>query len=308
MKTPLAIVGPTASGKTPLSIELAKRLRGEVVSADSRQVYKHLTVGTSKPSDRDRAAIPHHFVDTLDPKELYSAGLFAQQASTVVSEIISRRKLPLLVGGSGLYIRAVIDGLFEGPSADPGIRSRLERRLQDVGVDGILADLERVDSETARTMKKEPKARRIIRALEVFHATGIPLSAHIKSQPGKTRLSWIQVSLDWDRKELYGRIDARADSMVNGGLIEEVQWLNDHGYDQRLNALNTVGYKEVFDYLKGVHSLTACIDLIKRNTRRFAKRQLTWFRADKRIRWIQVSGEPDWSALAEMIVEKYERV
>jgi len=307
VNTPLVIVGPTASGKTLLSLNMAHRLHGEIISADSRQVYKYLTIGTSKPSEEDRATAPHHFVDILDPKEVYSAGLFARQAMEKVEAVISGGRTPIVVGGSGLYIKAVVDGIFDGPAAQPEIRRRLEQRLKEEGVESLTRELERVDQGTAAAMKAEPKPRRLIRALEVYYATGKPLSAHHGAQTRTARFSWIQVGLDWNRPDLYKRIDQRVDRMFEAGLLEEVNWLKENGYDSRLNSLNTVGYKEVFDHLQGTLNLADCIDLVKRNTRRFAKRQLTWFRADKRIRWIPVRGEPEWGTIADRTEDLYRK-
>jgi tRNA dimethylallyltransferase len=284
----LAIVGPTASGKTPASLLLAERLNGEIISADSRQIYKYLDIGTAKPARADRKRVKHYFIDVLEPDEEYSAGQFAKEARHVVAKILERRKLPILVGGSGLYVKSVIDGLFEGAGKDPEVRARLADQLVREGVEGLFEGLKKVDPVTAAKMT-EVKPRRVIRALEVYYITGKPLSEFHAEQETKPEFTAIQVGLNWKRQELYDRINQRVDRMISDGLVDEVRSLRARGYDRRLNALNTVGYKEVFDYLDGSRSLEDTITLIKRNSRRFAKRQLTWFRADKRIQWVSMS-------------------
>ena len=280
----LAIVGPTASGKTSISLLLAELLNGEILSADSRQIYKHLDIGTAKPSLADRRRVKHHFIDLLEPDEEYSAGQFGKDARVVVYAILKRGMVPILVGGSGLYVKAVIDGLFEGPEKDPEIRERLTEQWQREGIGSLLDALKKVDPAALAKMK-EVTPRRVIRALEVFHITGKPLSQFHAKQEKAPGFETIQVGLDWERRELYARINQRVDRMIADWLIDEVRALKKMGLDKRVNALNTVGYKEVFDYLVGMLNYDEMVFLIKQNTRRFAKRQLTWFRADKRIRW-----------------------
>ncbi|MEX2190198.1 MAG: tRNA (adenosine(37)-N6)-dimethylallyltransferase MiaA [Bacteroidota bacterium] len=298
-KTLLAIVGPTASGKTRLALILAKRLNAEIVSADSRQLYQFLTIGTSKPTEAERSIIPHHWIDVLDPREPMSAGLFGKQVRMLLGEIRDRGKTPILAGGSGLYVKAVIDGLFHGPPADRGVRTMLEKRLSEAGISGLFDDLRRVDPRTAAEMQKEPKARRIQRALEVYYATGVPLSGHFERQEKENPLDCIQIGLQWKRNILYQRIDERVEAMMKMGFLDEVHWLRDKGYGVDLNSLNTVGYKEMFAHLQGHYDLSAAIELIKRNTRRFAKRQETWFKADRRIHWINMDEDSDWERIGD---------
>lgn len=302
----LAIVGPTASGKTPLSLLLAEQLKGEIVSADSRQIYRHLDIGTAKPSLEDRARVPHHFVDILDPAEEYSAGRFGEEVDTVFRDIMKRGKIPILVGGSGLYVRAALDGIFDGPGKDPEIRDQLEERLLTHGLAALCADLKKVDP-VALSRIKEINPRRVIRALEVFHITGKPISEMHKEPGSTTKFPALQVCLSWDRTELYARINRRVDNMLSAGLVNEVRNLEKLGYGRHLNALNTVGYKEVFDFLEGITDEQKMVELIKRNTRRFAKRQLTWFGGDKRIQRFQDSGDRDISALSKTIADMYQR-
>ncbi|MBF8293999.1 MAG: miaA [Bacteroidetes bacterium] len=302
----LAIVGPTASGKTPLSLLLAEILNGEIVSADSRQIFKYLDIGTAKPTRAERKRVPHHFVDFLDPKDKYSAGLYGDDVKKVVKDVFDRGKVPILVGGSGLYIKAAIDGLFGGPGRDPEIRARLEDQLRTGGIEPMLDTLRKVDPVVLQTMK-EITPRRIIRALEVFFIAGKPLSEYHSEQGQIPDFQAIQFGLEWERKELYSRINQRVDRMISDGLMDEVQKLAGMGFDRQLNALNTVGYKEVFDYLEGTVNRETMIDLIKRNTRRFAKRQITWFKADKRIRQIPMTENLDLVAAARKIVDGYRK-
>ncbi len=286
----LALVGPTASGKTSVSLLLAELLNGEIVSADSRQIYRRLDIGTAKPSLADRKRAKHHFIDILDPQEEYSAGQFGKDAARVIRTILRRGKVPILVGGSGLYVKAVIDGLFKGPGKDPEIREGLTAQWETEGIEGLLNTLRKVDPVTVAEMR-EVTPRRVIRALEVYYITGKPLSKFHADREREGDFDAIQFGLEWERKELYDRINRRVDQMIGDGLVDEVRALKKLGYDRRLNALNTVGYKEVFDYLDGLLDYDEMVVLIKQNTRQFAKRQLTWFRADKRIRWIAMTPD-----------------
>ncbi|HTY37537.1 MAG TPA: tRNA (adenosine(37)-N6)-dimethylallyltransferase MiaA [Bacteroidota bacterium] len=305
-RTILAIVGPTASGKTSLSILLAEMLGGEIVSADSRQVYKYLDIGTAKPTLEDRARVDHHFIDILEPSQDYSAGQFGIDVPPVIDGIIARGNVPIIVGGSGLYIRAAIDGMFDGPGRDPEIRGRLEDRLASEGVSALMATLREVDPVSAAGMK-EVTARRVIRALEVYLVSGKPLSQHHADQAKGPKLPSVQVMLDWDRNMLYERINLRVEAMVEQGLVAEVEGLKKRGYDPKLNALNTVGYKETFEHLSGATDLPRMIELIKQNTRHFAKRQLTWFGADKRIVHLSVNRESEIDKIVAKVSELYRR-
>jgi len=298
----LAIVGPTASGKTSLALSVAEKCDAEIVSADSRQIYEYLDIGTAKPTVAERAMVKHHFVDIMKPSSEFSAGQFGVDARKVIAEILKKRKLPVLVGGSGLYVKAAIDGLFDGPGKDPEIRTRIEEQLQTEGLDALLKTLRMVDPLTLERMK-EITPRRVIRALEVYSITGKPISKFQSEENVAPAFKAYQVGLLWDRKELYQRIDDRVEAMVASGLEDEVKNLMSKGYDRHLNALNTVGYKEVFAFMEGIHSHEEMIELIKRNSRRFAKRQLTWFKRDQRIHWMRVAGD-DWiNKTTQKIVE-----
>jgi tRNA dimethylallyltransferase len=288
----LAIVGPTGSGKSALALSVADRCESELVSADSRQIYQGLDIGTAKPSLAEREKVRHHFVDTLPPSIEFSAGQFGSAARDEIADILRRNRLPILVGGSGLYIRAVLDGLSNTPPKDPEIRASLEKLLKNDGLENLMNALKAVDPLTVEKMK-EITPRRVIRALEVHRITGTPISQMQAEENEEASFDSYQAGLLWERSELYQRIEKRVDAMISSGLVDEVRSLKSKGLGRDLNALNTVGYKEVFDFLDGNIDKEEMIRLIKRNSRRFAKRQMTWFKRDSRIHWIHVSGE-DW--------------
>jgi tRNA dimethylallyltransferase len=296
----LAIVGPTASGKTALSILLAEKLKGEIISADSRQIYRCLDIGTAKPAPDELKRTTHHFINILNPDQFYNAGEYGIQARTKIEELLKQNNQPILVGGSGLYVRAVIDGFFEGPGKNTEVREQLENEAYTLGAEIMFERLKTIDPISAAKMDAT-KVRRVIRALEVYYTTGKPISDLHSIQESKIPFETVQFGLEWERKDLYHRIDRRVDEMIENGLIEEVRGLIAQGYSRGANALNTVGYKEIFDFLDGKTTKEEMIRLIKQNTRHFAKRQLTWFRADKRIRWIPVHDETDWNEIAEHI-------
>ncbi len=301
----LAIVGPTASGKTTLSILLAEKLRGEIISADSRQIYKFLNIGTAKPTLEDLHRVPHHFINILDPDQEYNAAEFGQQARSKIVELLKQEIQPIIVGGSGLYVRAIIDGFFKGPGKDSEIREQLEHEAKRFGSEMLFEKLKRIDPVSAAKMDAS-KVRRVIRALEVYYTTGKPISDLHFTQETRAPFEVLQYALEWERKILYDHINHRIDEMIKKGLLEEVQELKTRGYLFGMNALNTVGYKETFDFIEGKLTKEEMVGLIKQNSRRFAKRQLTWFRADKRIRWIPVSEETDWNEIAEMIQKEFQ--
>jgi tRNA dimethylallyltransferase len=303
-RTILVLVGPTASGKTSVALALGSVLNVEIVSADSRQVYRDLDIGTAKPSPDERKRIPHHFVDMLSPDQDFSAGEFGLRARLVCSEILGRNRLPLIVGGSGLYVQALVDGFSATPGADPEYRAWLESRVVKEGIPVLLADLERVDPETARTIDRT-KPRRIIRALEIHHLTGTAMSAIHRDTRTESPFVPAMFGLDWPRPTLYQRINSRCEEMLRQGLLREVDELKQRGFDDSLNALNTVGYKEAFRYSRGEIEYGELVRLLKQNSRRYAKRQLTWFRRDNRIRWIPMSAERTPESVAAEIAELF---
>ncbi|MCX6121972.1 MAG: tRNA (adenosine(37)-N6)-dimethylallyltransferase MiaA [Ignavibacteriales bacterium] len=301
----LVIVGPTASGKTALSILLAEKLGGEIISADSRQIYRYLDIGTAKPTSEELQRVGHQFINILNPDQYYNAGEYGQQARAKIEELLKQNKQPILVGGSGLYVRAVIDGFFEGPGKNSDIREQLETEVHALGPEKLFERLKKIDPVSAGKMDAT-KVRRVIRALEVYYTTGKPISDLHSIQEAKNSFEAVQFGLQWERKALYHRIERRVDEMIENGLIEEVRGLLEKGYSRGANALNTVGYKEVFDFFEGKITKEEMTRLIKQNTRHFAKRQLTWFRADKRIQWIPLNDETNWNVIAEHIQKDFQ--
>jgi tRNA dimethylallyltransferase len=298
----LCIVGPTASGKTALALAIAHAVDGEIISADSRQLYQHLDIGTAKPTQAELHSVPHHFIDLLTPDAHFTAGDFAEQGREVIADIIQRKKFPIVAGGTGLYIEALVDGLFEGPPIQLELRRQLEERAENEGGVQLLEDLRKVDPAAAERMLPT-NLRRIIRALEVYHTTGIPITVHHERQHRAVMYNAVFAGLAWERSVLYERINRRVDRMLEAGFLDEVKHLLELGYDERYKALQTVGYKEAFAFLRGDITHTRMVELMKQNTRRFAKRQLTWFRPDTRIQWYPISDESDIAEIAGTIVQ-----
>ncbi|KQM64627.1 tRNA dimethylallyltransferase [Pedobacter sp. Leaf216] len=287
-KTLIAIVGPTAIGKTALAIKLATHLDTEIISADSRQFFKEMEIGTAKPDAVELAAAKHHFINSHSVKQLFSTGDFELEALNILDEIFKYHDTAIMVGGSGLYINALINGLDEMPDIDLSIREKLNNQFENEGLAVIQEQLAKVDPEYfAKVDQQNPQ--RMIRGLEVFLSTGQKLSSMLSATKKERPFSIIKIGLNTDRAVLYNRINERVDKMVENGLLEEVATLTPF---KQFNALNTVGYSEIFDYFDGKVSLEEAITAIKQNTRRFAKRQLTWFRRDEEIKWF----EPDEGA------------
>jgi len=287
----VVITGPTAVGKTDISIDVARQLDGEIVSCDSIQVYKYMDIGTAKPGVLERETVPHHLIDVVAPDEDFNVARFQELAEAAISDIASRGRIPVLVGGTGLYIKAVVDGfLFPWEGASPGIRESLEEEAAQKGQDVLYARLEEVDAEAAKKIHPND-TRRVIRALEVYVTTGRPISELWREGRRKKRARLdrlVMVGLVRKRSELYERIDARCDKMIELGLVEETKELLEQGYSRTLTSGQALGYKEIVRYLKGECSIEEAVELIKRDTRRYAKRQLTWFRADPRMEWLDV--------------------
>jgi len=287
----VALIGPTAVGKSRVGVELAEQFEGEVISADSRQIYRELTVGTAKPSSTELARVPHHFIDELDLTESFSAGEFADAATARIEQVLQRGRAPIVVGGSTLYVEALLHGLSDIPATSEETRTELMRRLDKHGADPLFAELQTVDPEVAATMDVT-KTQRVVRALEVYYDTGKPLSWYHAQRP-VSRFQFIPIVLNRPRKILYGRINARVDRMLEAGLIEENQQLLDSLADIRLNPLRTIGYREPMAYLQGEISYEEMERILKRNSRRYAKRQLTWFRRRHEYHWIDVENTRD---------------
>ena len=288
----LVIVGPTCSGKTLLSLELAKLLDGEIISADSRQFFKLLSIGTAKPSPEELSSVKHHLVDFLDPEADYNVSRFEEDGLRILNEILERKKLPIIVGGSGLYIKAMVDGLFNEIETDGEYRDYLMAIREKFGNEHIYGILKEVDPVSAEKMLPQ-NWKRVMRALEVFHISGEPIWKFHEKHKRQTDIKFRQIGLNWDRSILYANIDNRVDKMIEAGLVEEVKSILDMGFDKNINSLNTVGYKEIISFLEGEISLDRAVELIKRNTRHYAKRQMTWFRAVDRINWYEIKNNDD---------------
>jgi tRNA dimethylallyltransferase len=301
----LVILGPTGVGKTEIALRIAEELRGEIISCDSRKVYRLLDIGTAKPSEEEREKIPHHLIDIVaDPGEEFSVADFKREAERKISQIQKRGKLPILAGGSPLYIKAVVDGLFPGPGKNPDLRKRLAEEAKNLGDEHLYERLKEVDPSQAEKVHPHD-LKRVIRALEVFELTGKPISYHqqfstISHQP---LANIIMIGLRRKREELYKRINSRVDKMLKAGLVEEVKGLLKKGYPESLNSLQGLGYKQVIGYLKGRYSLEEAVRLLKRDTRRFAKRQMTWFRKDTRITWIDIKESDNDKEVVNKIKE-----
>ena len=297
----IAVVGPTASGKSALAAALAERLQTEVVSADSMQFYRGMEIGTGQPTVEDQRGIRHHFIGHLDPAADISAGEYGERARGVIGDINARGKPAVVVGGSGLYIRALIDGLFSGPGKDDVVRERLQAEAVASGTEALYVRLQTVDPNYAAQIFPGD-LRRIVRALEVYELSGEPMSQLHASEAADASLDAVQVALDWPRDVLYARIEARVEAMIAAGWINEVQRLLDTGHAPDLRRLRAIGYLELAAHLRGELPLEDAVAEIKKNTRRYAKRQLSWFRQDARIIWLPVSELTNVDALAGKVL------
>ncbi len=281
-------MGPTAIGKTSLSIELAKQLGCEIISADSRQFYKEMNIGTAKVTPEEMDGVPHHFVDFLSVEEFYTAGQFEKNVLGKLEDLFKENDIAIMVGGSGLYVNAVLRGIDEIPS-DLKLRKELNQELEENGLRRMQQKLKKLDYDHYRFVDKQ-NPQRVIRAIEVCLVTGKKYSELRKAAPKERDFNSIQIGLTTDRELIYDRINSRVDEMVKNGLIEEVKSLHSK---KELNSLNTVGYKELFKYFDGEWELDFAIEKIKQNTRNFAKRQLTWFKKDENTQWFDVTSEKD---------------
>lgn len=283
----MCLVGPTGVGKSEVALGLAERLGAEIVCADSRQVYRGMDIGTAKPTAAERTRVPHHLVDLVDPAEPYSAGRFARDASACLEALHARGARALVVGGTGLYLRALVWGLCDGPTADAGVRRTwLERERQEPGA--VYRRLGDVDADSAKAIHPHDLAK-ALRAIEVFELTGTPLSARQRTHGFRApRYDAVVVGLRRDREDLYDRINRRVDAMMEAGLEAEVQRLIQRGYGEDAPGMRAVGYRQLAAVWRGAYDLSEAVRLIKRDTRRYAKRQMTWFAADPSIRWVDV--------------------
>lgn len=273
----IVIVGPTAVGKTDLCVALAKHLKTEIISADSRQFYRQMAIGTAKPTIEEMQGIKHHFVDSHDITDEFNAGSFEKNAIQVINQLFLKYDQLILTGGSGLYIKAVTDGMDEFPEIDQSIRENLNNRLKSEGIKSLSQELSELDPEHYARVDKQ-NAQRVIRALEVCLGSGKPYSSFLKREPKTRPWSNVKIGLAREREELYTRINARVDLMISAGLIDEVKSLIEF---RNTNSMQTVGYKEILSSIDGECNFEEAIEAIKQNTRRFAKRQMTWFKKEK---------------------------
>ncbi|ADL12680.1 tRNA (adenosine(37)-N6)-dimethylallyltransferase MiaA [Acetohalobium arabaticum] len=302
MQEPLvAIIGPTAVGKTELSFTLAKELNAEIISGDSMQVYEGMDIGTAKPTVEERQGIPHHMIDILTPDQDFSVADFQERVDELIPEIVERGRLPMLVGGTGLYVKALIQGfIFPEMETDWDLRKQLEAEAEEHGTEYVHDKLKEIDPTLADKLHPND-LRRVIRGIEVYQQTG-KTSTHFrqKAKERPPRYRAVKIGLKRDRDELYERINRRVDLMIDNGLIEEVKELYEAGYERGLTSMQGLGYKELIGYFEGEYDLEEAIRLIKRDTRHFAKKQLTWFRKDDEIHWFDVGEYEDEELVSDV--------
>ncbi len=307
-KTLLILLGPTAVGKTEISIYLAKLLQTDIISADSMQIYKYMDIGTAKPSSQQRKEIIHHMIDIVEPWEYFSTGDYIERVKKVIEKLIFSKKIPLIVGGTGLYLRAMTEGIFEGANADWNLRNELmEKENENPGY--LYKLLKNLDPKAAS--KINPKdLRRIIRALEVFYKENMSISEMRKKFTKPLPWEFLKVGITRDRKELYKRIEKRVDLMKELGLIEEVREIltlikkNCHDMSRPIPSLQAIGYKELAAYLADLISIDEAIRLIKKRTKMYAKRQFTWFKRERDILWFDITGREDYEEIAREILKE----
>lgn len=297
MKKPIlvSIVGPTAVGKTALAVKIAERLKTEIVSADSRQFYRELEIGTAKPDPSELATVPHHFINSHSIAEGFSAGEFERRAMETIQQLHKNHNILVAVGGSSLYLKALWEGFDEMPVVDPAIRVHLNGELKANGLSDLLTELQEKDPAYYDRVDRN-NGQRVVRALEVIRSSGLPFSSFRKNEPTELPYTNLKIGLDMDRELLFRRIEERMDVMLEQGLVAEARSLLAY---RNHNALQTVGYKEVFEYLDGAYDEREMVRLLKRNTRRYAKRQMTWFRRYEDIRWYKPDQEEEIYELIE---------
>lgn len=294
----ICVVGPTAIGKTALAIKLANAFSAEIISADSRQFYKEMKIGTAVPSEEELQAATHHFIQTKSIQENYSVGDFEREAIAFLSHYFTKNKIAIMVGGSGLYVDAVVNGLDRFPVVPKNVREKLNRELTINGLENLQVELKQVDPKYFQKVDIQ-NPQRVIRALEIYRATGLPYSSFLTKESTQRDFNTIYIGISAEREQVYNRINLRVDNMIAEGLVEEARKLY-HFSDK--NALNTVGYKELFQFFNGEITLEEAISEIKKNTRRFAKRQLTWFKKNKGIHWFEYQTNP--TVVVDFIKEK----
>lgn len=309
-KNLVVLVGPTAVGKTDISVEIAKNLYGEIISADSMQIYKYMDIGTAKITEEEKKGIIHYLIDVVYPNEEFSVSDFQKKASILIEEISNRGRLPMIIGGTGLYINSLVYNLdFTNAVSNEMFREKYLDKANRFGNENIHNELKKIDPESSKRIHVND-TKRIIRALEIYYETGKPMSFYYnKFREPNDSYNLAFIGLKMDRKKLYDRINKRVDLMIEYGLVEEVERLLKIGYNKNLSSLQGLGYKEIIKYIDGEYSLDEAIEIIKRDTRRFAKRQLTWFRRDNRIMWIDIdefnNKKEGANHLIEYLTEKF---
>lgn len=300
----IVIVGPTAVGKTYVSVELAKKMNTEIISADSMQIYKGMDIGTAKVSNEEKQGIIHHMIDLINPDENYSVSDFKNDAENIIDKMLLNNNIPIIVGGSGLYVNSLIYDLdFGKAKSEDKLRDYYTYYYEEHGEDALYEKLKKIDPESAEKIHKN-NVKRVIRALEVYDLTGkkfSELNTDIRKQSNKYEC--ILVGLSMDRKILYERINQRVDKMIEDGLVDEVKTLIDKGYDKNLVSMQAIGYKEIIEYLVGNTTLEDAVHILKRNTRRFAKRQYTWFLKDNNVKWFEIENINEIDLTLEKIYE-----
>lgn len=299
----IVIVGPTCSGKTRVSLDLAAKLSTEIISADSRQIYKYLNIGTAKPALKDLQRIKHHFINYIEPDQDYNVSKYESDGLKIIEKIFDVNRIPIIAGGSGLYIQAIVDGIFDAVDTDEDYRNELKEKRDRFGNQFLYEELKKVDPVSASKMLPQ-NWKRVIRALEVFHLTGQPIWKFQEEYKRESDINFFQFGLEWPRDLLYRNINNRVDEMFEAGFLKEVQEILAMGYLKNLNSLNTVGYKETISYLEDEISLDRAIELIKRNTRHYSKRQMTWFRKDERINWLKINSPGDLEKTSDLILRQ----
>lgn len=308
-KIPLVVItGPTASGKTDLAIQTALQLKGEIISADSMQIYRYMNIGTAKPDLKKRQGIPHHMIDICDPNDDFNVAMFQKQAVEVIRHIAERGRLPILTGGTGLYINSIIYPMnFTNADDDQKYREKLNVLLSKNGAEWLHKQLEKIDPRSAERLHPND-TRRVIRAMEVYHLTGKPMEAYRQEfNKLESPYNLLIYGLTMDRQKLYERINLRVVKMIDTGLIHEVKGLLSKGYTKELVSMQGLGYKEIVDYLKGLTTLDESIRILKRNTRRFAKRQISWFKREEQIIWMDPIKMGSLKAVEDYLISDIEK-
>lgn len=299
----LIIVGPTGAGKTEAALSLAGKLKAEIISADSRQVYRGMDIGTDKVPQEVREKISHHLIDVVSPDEIFTAADFKKKAEDIIQRLQREDKLPIVCGGTGLYIKALTHGLFPGPGRNEDLRDKLRLRAKKEGLLSLHEELQRLDPDAALCIHPNDEVR-IIRALEVYHKTGRPISEHQRKKTTSPSWKLVKVGLCWkERSNLYQAIEQRVDKMVQKGLVDEVKKLLDAGYEDTFPSMQAIGYKQMIDYAKGRISFDDAVKGIKKETRRFAKRQLTWFKKERDIIWFYREDYPSVEEIVDEVVK-----